>query len=121
MRRRIPIIRISEAVLNSTCAEHKIEVIRAFESDPGYMDTLRDVPALICIGKYSDSQRKNLETLSSHVLFLDMRTPQINCNTITLDFGQAVYDAMNYLTGLGHRPHRLSGRQRAAYRFHDLF
>ena len=85
------------------CAEHKIEVIRAFESDPGYMDTLRDVPALICIGKYSDSQRKNLETLSSHVLFLDMRTPQINCNTITLDFGQAVYDAMNYLTGLGHR------------------
>ena len=85
------------------CAEYKIEVIRAFESDPGYMETLRDVPALICIGKYSDSQRKNLETLSSHVLFLDMRTPQINCNTITLDFGQAVYDAMNYLTGLGHR------------------
>ena len=85
------------------CAEQKIEVIRAFESDHNYMDTLKDVPALICIGKYSDSQRKELEKLSPHVLFLDMRTSQINCNTITLDFGQAVYDAMDYLTSLGHR------------------
>lgn len=85
------------------CAEQKIEVIRAFESDHNYADTLRDVPALICVGKYSDSQRQELEKLSSHVLFLDMRTSQINCNTITLDFGQAVYDAMDYLTGLGHR------------------
>ena len=85
------------------CAEKKIEVIRAFESDHNYMDTLRDVPALICIGKYGDRQRKELQSLSSHVLFLDMRTPQINCNTNTLDFGQAVYDAMDYLTGLGHR------------------
>lgn len=85
------------------CAEQKIEVIRAFESDHNYADTLRDVPALICVGKYSDIQRQELEKLSSHVLFLDMRTSQINCNTITLDFGQAVYDAMDYLTGLGHR------------------
>lgn len=85
------------------CAEKKIEVIRAFESDHNYMETLKDVPALLCIGKYSESQQKKLQTLSPHVLFLDMRTPQINCNTITLDFGQAVYDAMDYLTGLGHR------------------
>lgn len=85
------------------CAEQKIEVIRAFESDHNYMDTLKDVPALICIGKYSSRQQKELQELSPHVLFLDMRTPQINCNTITLDFGQAVYDSMNYLTSLGHR------------------
>lgn len=84
------------------CAEKKIEVIRAFESDPNYMDTLKNVSALLCIGKYSEEQRQKFEELSSQVLFLDMRTPQINCNAITLDFGQAVYDAMDYLTGLGH-------------------
>ena len=85
------------------CAENKIEVIRAFESDPNYMDTLKNVSALLCIGKYSEKQRQKFASLSSHVLFLDMRTPQIDCNAITLDFGQAVYDAMDYLTGLGHR------------------
>lgn len=51
------------------CAEQKIEVIRAFESDHNYMDTLKDVPALICIGKYSDSQRKELEKLSPMYCF----------------------------------------------------
>lgn len=84
------------------CADHKIEVIRVFESDRNYIETLRGLPALICIGKYSKEQCQFFEELSSNVIFLDMRTPQIDHNTITLDFGQAVYDAMDYLTDLGH-------------------
>lgn len=85
------------------CADHKIEVVRAFCSDPNYMEALKDVQALLCIGKFPKEQIETFRSLTRNVIFLDMCTPRISCNTIVLDFGQAVYDALDYLTGLGHR------------------
>lgn len=74
----------------------------AFQSDPDYMNTLRGVQGLICIGKFNDKQIQLFESITPNVIFVDMQTSKINCNTISLDFEQAVVDALNYLTSLGH-------------------
>ena len=84
------------------CADHHIEVVRVFHSDSNYMEALRDVQALICIGKFPEEKVRIFESLTKNVIFVDMRTQRINCNTIVLDFRQAVFDALDHLTGLGH-------------------
>lgn len=85
------------------CASHQIEVVRCFHSDSNYLDALKNVNALICIGKFNESQIRSFENIAENVIFLDMKTSKIHCNTIVLDFRQAVIDALDYLTGLGHR------------------
>ena len=61
------------------CAEKKIEVIRAFESDHNYMETLRDVPALdrraaIALLPLPDAQRRLWEELvQAHEEACDVR------------------------------------------------
>ena len=96
------------------CADHKIEVVRVFHSDPNYMEALKCIQALICIGKFREEQLRTFNAVCDHVIFIDMRTPRIYCNTMVLDFGQAVYDALDYLTG--SQTHCLSGRKRISGR-----
>lgn len=84
------------------CAEHHIEVVRTFHSDSNYMDTLKGVQGLICIGKFPEEQLDRFQNITDNVIFLDMRTRRIRFNTIVLDFRQAVCDALDYLTSLGH-------------------
>ena len=85
------------------CADHNIHVVRAFQSDCNYPDTLKDLQGLICIGKFNKSQIKSFQKLNSNTIFVDMKTPKIYCDTINLDFQQAVTEALDYLYDLGHR------------------
>ena len=85
------------------CADHHIEVIRAYQSDANYMETLKNAGALICIGKFGKDSIAKFEKLTPHCLFLDMKPGRISYNSISLDFSQAVYDVMDYLTSLGHK------------------
>lgn len=89
--------------IENYCASRQIEVIRAFQSDSNYMEALKGVNALICIGKFNEQQISSFESITKNIIFVDMKTSRIHCNTIVLDFRQAVIDAMDYLTGLGHR------------------
>lgn len=84
------------------CTENNISVIRCFYSDPNYKEMLKNVSALVCIGKFTQKEIASFQELNENVIFLDMKTPKITCNTISLDFPQAVYDALDYLTSLGH-------------------
>lgn len=84
------------------CANQDIEVIRTFRSDSNYMESLKGVQALICIGKFPEEQLRMFKTITDNVIFIDMKTSRIICNTIILDFKHAVTDALDYLTGLGH-------------------
>lgn len=79
------------------CADHNIHVVRAFQSDCNYPDTLKDLQGLICIGKFNKSQIKSFQKLNSNTIFVDMKTPKIYCDTINLDFQQAVTEALDYL------------------------
>lgn len=84
------------------CASRQIEVVRTFRSDSNYLDALKDVTCLICIGKFNDEQIHSFEKITKNIIFVDMKTSKIHCNTIVLDFHQAVIDALDYLTNLGH-------------------
>lgn len=79
-----------------------LEIRRAFQSDPDYINALHDVQGLICIGKFNAEQIQLFESITPNVIFVDMQTSKINCNTISLDFEQAVIDALDYLSNLGH-------------------
>lgn len=88
--------------IENYCASRQIEVVRTFQSDSNYMEALKGVNALICIGKFNEQQISSFESITKNIIFVDMKTSKIHCNTIVLDFRQAVIDAMDYLTNLGH-------------------
>lgn len=85
------------------CAEHQIDVVRAFQSDPNYAETLKNIKALICIGKFDETQIEDFKKITPYVILVDMKTNRIHCNTISLDFEQAMIDGLDYLTELGHK------------------
>lgn len=88
--------------IETYCASRQIEVIRTFRSDSNYMEALKGVQSLICIGKFDEGMMDQFKTITKNIIFLDMKTSRIQCNTISLDFTQAVTDVMDYLTDLGH-------------------
>ena len=84
------------------CQTHSIGIIRAFQSDSASIDQLREADGLICIGKFSTEEIQKFIKLCSNIVFLDMPVSDYHITTLTMDFRTAVYDALNYLTGLGH-------------------
>ena len=63
------------------------------------MDVLKDVDCLICIGKFSQEEISYLYEMNSCILFLDMPVNDDRISTIIPDFGEAVTEALDYLTG----------------------
>jgi len=85
------------------CQKHSIGIIRAFQSDSDSIDSLQDVDGLICIGKFSSSDIQTFISICSNIVFLDMPVLDYNITTLTMDFKSSVYDALDYLTELGHK------------------
>lgn len=84
------------------CLSHNIQIVRTYKSDVNYMESLRDVDGIICVGKFSHDEVERLQKLNSNILFLDMQINNPEISTITLDFSDAVKQVMDYLTDLGH-------------------
>ena len=84
------------------CSKQRINVRRTFKSDINYIDALKGTDGIVCIGKFSTSEIDQLEQLSANLVFLDMLVKDKSTTTITLDFEQAVSDAISYLCDLGH-------------------
>ena len=85
------------------CLSHNISIVRTYKSDVNYLDALKDVEGLICVGKFSREEVEILRKLNSNLLFLDMLVDDPEISTITLDFADAVRQVMDYLTELGHQ------------------
>lgn len=85
------------------CMKNCIQVVRAFKTDVNYLDALKDVDGIVCAGKFSDTEIRQFTSLTENIIFLDMPVADLNISTITLDFAQAMYDALTYLEELGHR------------------
>ncbi len=85
------------------CRGHCIHVVRTYKADLGYAEQLKEVDGLICIGKFSAQEIDYFRNITESILFLDMAVDDIDISTITLDFEQAVYSALAYLSGLGHQ------------------
>lgn len=89
--------------IEACCVDLNIRVLRIFKTDQDYEKQLANVDGLICVGKYSSDDIINFQTSTKHFVIVDMVSPKITFNCVTLDFRQAVFDIMNYLTSLGHR------------------
>lgn len=84
------------------CRKHFLSIVRAFRSDEASIGQLQEVDGLICIGKFSDPEIRKFIQLCPNIVFLDMPVSDYNITTLTMDFKAAVYEALDYLTGLGH-------------------
>lgn len=84
------------------CQKHSIGITRAFQSDAASINALQDVDGLICIGKFSDNEIHKFIGICNNIVFLDMPVQNYEITTLTMDFKTAVYDALDYLTELGH-------------------
>ena len=85
------------------CQKHSIGIVRAFQSDISSINTLQEVDGLICIGKFSDEEIQKFIGICNNIVFLDMPVQDYKITTLTMDFKSAVYDALDYLTELGHQ------------------
>lgn len=85
------------------CQRNSIQVARAFRSDTNYMDSIRDVNGLVCVGKFNAAEVRQFSLLCPNIIFLDMEVDYLDVTTITMDFEAAVTTALDYLTSLGHR------------------
>ena len=83
------------------CQEQRIPLIRTFQQALNYVDVLNQAATIHSIGTLSGQVADVLCSLTRRILFLDMPTSQAAC--VTLDFKQAVTDALEYLVQLGHR------------------
>ena len=85
------------------CMKNAIRVVRIFPNEPDGLKQLASVNGLICLGKFSKKEIDTFLGICSNIVFLDMVVDEYNITSLTLDFERAVYDVMDYLTGLGHR------------------
>lgn len=85
------------------CQEHNILTTRVFKSDSNYMEKLKGITSLVCMGKFSKSEMEKLALITNKIIFLDMETMGIQYSTISLDFDAAMKIAVNYLYSLNHR------------------
>jgi len=85
------------------CSKNAIQIIRV---SPGEADTkkrLKSVNGLICLGKFSDDEVKDFINICKNIVFLDMEVSAYQITSLSMDFEEAVYSALNYLTSLGHK------------------
>ena len=85
------------------CEKNKINILRVFPGDSENFSKLNEVDGLICIGKFSRQEIKNFIDICNNIVFLDMAVDEFNITSLSMDFEHAVYNALDYLTGLGHR------------------
>lgn len=85
------------------CLANCLNVVRTFKSDLNCMESLSQVDGLICIGKFTADEIARFKEISDSLLLIDMASPDPETSSITLDFEQAVSDALEYLFRLGHR------------------
>ena len=84
------------------CQKNAIGIVRAFRSEPASFENLKDVDGLICIGKFSRYEVQQFIDICSNIVFLDMPVHDFNITSLSMDFKNATYSALDYLTGLGH-------------------
>ena len=102
------------------CQKHSLGIVRAFQSDEISIKTLQGVDGLICIGKFSHEEVLKFMEICPNIVFLDMHVLDYNITSLSMDFKSAVYDALDYLTELGHtKIAYLGGKEYVGYQ--ELF
>lgn len=105
------------------CLQNCIQVVRTYKDDINYLNYLKSVDALVCVGKFSSIEIQQLRQITDCIIFLDMPVDDMEISTITLDFDHAFQTGLHYLTAMGHaRIGFLGGKEYLADHalFHDM-
>lgn len=51
------------------CLKNSVEIVRTFKTDVNYLEQLESVDGLICIGKFSDIEIKELIEITDNIVF----------------------------------------------------
>lgn len=89
--------------VETAASRENLVIVRVFKSDAGYEETLSGIDGLICIGKFDLHTMEKLSGICPEIIFVDMETPEIKYNTVSIDFDTAVKDVLNLLAAKGHR------------------
>ena len=85
------------------CIRNSISIVRAYRSDSNYSEVIGNLNGLICIGKFSVKETRELISTCENIIFIDMAVDSREVSTLTIDFKSAAKEALEYLYGLGHR------------------
>ena len=85
------------------CRRNDVTLIRAYRSDTDYKKLLENVDGMICIGKFATDDVNDLIRKQKNLLFVDMPVDKPSVTTLTIDFQNAVKEALDYLYQLSHR------------------
>lgn len=85
------------------CIRNSISIVRAYRSDANYREVIGNLNGLICIGKFSVKETRELISACENIIFIDMSVDNREVSTLTIDFKTAAREALEYLYGLGHR------------------
>lgn len=85
------------------CIRNSISIVRAYRSDANYGEIISNLNGLICIGKFSAKETKELISACENIIFIDMSVDNREVSTLTIDFKTAAKEALEYLYRLGHR------------------
>lgn len=88
--------------IEAFCNKDDVQIVRVFRTDNDISETFRGIDGLLCIGKFSLAEMKNLSALCSNVIFVDMRTDELEFNTISFDFKNALRDVVHLMADNGH-------------------
>lgn len=84
------------------CKQNSVSIVQTFKSDTDYIEKLKNVDGLVCIGKFSGTEVRRFIAICKNTIFLDMTVDNYEITTVTMDFRQAVATALDYLVELGH-------------------
>lgn len=84
------------------CIKNFLNVVRAYKTDINCYSQLAGVDGIICIGKFSQKDINHFKTITQNLILLDMTSKDYSTTQFSLNFKDAVYQAMDYLKELGH-------------------
>ncbi len=85
------------------CEKNRINIIRTYKTDSSFETALKGVDGILCVGKFSNDDVKLFREMADNVIFLDMTIDGPEVTTVSMDFKNGIYEALDYLTDLGHR------------------
>ena len=84
------------------CENNRINIIRAYKTDSSFQTVLKGVDGILCVGKFSEDDVRLFREIAENVVFLDMTIDGSEVTTVSMDFKNGIFEAMDYLTELGH-------------------
>lgn len=75
---------------------------RIHHNDPHYQDKLKDVNALIAIGKFTNEEIISFRKVTDNIVFIEHELERIVASNIIADVSNGLLDVVNYLLRLDH-------------------